>query len=63
MFPLPAQQKWLAQKQLQLQLRKMRMATKQAVPRNLRLCLGHKCLKDRQKSKVQVVGREMFLMK
>jgi hypothetical protein len=49
MFPLPAQQKWLAQRQLQLQLRNMGMKIKQAVPRkqvNHSLCRAHKCLKD-----------------
>ncbi|KAG2741801.1 hypothetical protein P692DRAFT_20840749, partial [Suillus brevipes Sb2] len=54
MFPLPAQQKWPAQRQLQLQLRNMRMAIKLAVLRKQVThspCRAHKCLKgDRQKT-------------
>jgi hypothetical protein len=49
MFPLPAQQKWPAQRQLQLRLHNMRMAIKLAVLRkqvNHSLCRALKCLKD-----------------
>jgi hypothetical protein len=67
MFPLPAQQKWPAQRRLWLRLRNMRMEINLAVPRKQsNLCRGHKCLKDDRLKlchKPQVVGQEMFLTK